>query len=177
MGIRRDVPAVAGQVTAEGWLVSALLAATAAVVVGTALLVTAAIAAGASEWWQLPFRLLCHGLAERSFELGGAVMPICARCTAIWSGLLFGSLTVLPFLRRGWRIRLDILLLLVSPLLIDGLTQAFGWRESTNMLRALTGFVAGSSLAWWALPEVQRIGVENLKRLKFETVTREAGGP
>ncbi len=45
--------------------------------------------------------------------------------------------------------------LLFIPTALDGFTQLFGWRESTNLLRLATGFPYGLGYAYgiaWALP-------------------------
>jgi len=39
------------------------------------------------------------------------------------------------------------LFLLATPTIIDGGTQYRGWRKSNNLLRLVTGFMLGSSLA------------------------------
>ena len=43
------------------------------------------------------------------------------------------------------------------PTAVDGFTQLFGWRESTNLLRLITGFPYGVGYAYliaWGLPLV-----------------------
>src|SRR5437868_1280699 len=47
---------------------------------------------GQVNWWRAPFQLLCHGIASHSFSIAGTAMPICARCTGIYAGLLLGIL-------------------------------------------------------------------------------------
>jgi uncharacterized membrane protein len=34
--------------------------------------------------------LICHQRADRSFHIGGAQMPVCARCTGLYVGALMG---------------------------------------------------------------------------------------
>ncbi|MEH7455044.1 DUF2085 domain-containing protein [Gottfriedia acidiceleris] len=81
----------------------------------------------------------CHRKQERSLHIGSYTFPLCARCTAIFVGYLF-----LPFLFRissfifWWYIPI-----LMIPLLIDGYTQKWKWRESNNFLRFITGFLFG----------------------------------
>jgi len=70
-------------------------------------------------------------------------MPFCTRCTAIWLGLAIG-LGVMVF----FTIRLDekflfIILLSLAPIGIDGVGQLLGLWESTNLIRFLTGLLAG----------------------------------
>jgi uncharacterized membrane protein len=38
-------------------------------------------------------------------------------------------------------------IVLQVPMLIDGFTQLFGWRESTNWLRTMTGLCSGFGLS------------------------------
>jgi len=48
-----------------------------------------------------------------------------------------------------------LLVLLFLPTALDGITQLFGWRESTNLLRLLAGTPFGLGYAYliaWGLP-------------------------
>jgi uncharacterized membrane protein len=61
----------------------------------------------------------------------------------LWIPILF----LLPFQVPGW-----VGIPLQLPMLLDGGTQALGWRTSNNFLRVLTGFLSGfglSILAVW----------------------------
>lgn len=84
-------------------------------------------------------------------------MPICARCTAIYAGAIAGILMFIavPRLRRtplaGW-----MLLLALLPMVLDGGTQAIRIRESTNVLRLLTGAPAGALFLIFVLGRVER---------------------
>jgi uncharacterized membrane protein len=81
----------------------------------------------------------CHRMPERSFAWRGRQFPVCARCTGILLGwacypfFLFG-LAALPL----WAA-----VTLNAPVLLDGGTQAMGWRTSTNPLRLATGLLGG----------------------------------
>jgi len=101
--------------------------------------------------WRMLFRLVCHGIPSRCLLLFGVPMPICARCTAIYGGLIVGTLLsgLLPEMRETTaRI---IVALSALPMAIDGGTQLIRLRESTNALRLETGLVAGIAIALWAL--------------------------
>jgi uncharacterized membrane protein len=81
--------------------------------------------------------VLCHRMPERSFHYKGKQFPVCARCT----GILIGCCT-LPLFYFGFiRISLLALISLNIPLLIDGLTQYMGLRESNNKIRLITGIL------------------------------------
>ena len=115
-----------------------------------------AIAHGASMQWRALFRMTCHGRIERCLELFGTPMPICARCTGIYLGLLAG-LMLFPMMRwlreRTMRV---IALIAILPLGIDGVTQLLGFRESVNPLRIATGVIAGMAFGLWILSAVER---------------------
>src|SRR3972149_3375635 len=44
---------------------------------------------------------VCHRIAERSFTIAGRQMPLCARCTGMYLGMLTGLLFQLPYGRRA----------------------------------------------------------------------------
>jgi uncharacterized membrane protein len=67
----------------------------------------------------------------------------CARCTGFWLAAFISS--GLLFIRRITGTVLTGLLLL-APMLVDGTMQFFGFHESTNPIRLLTGAAAGLGL-------------------------------
>jgi uncharacterized membrane protein len=81
----------------------------------------------------------CHQKPERSFFWKGKQLPVCARCT----GIHLGYLSFPIFLFSFWTVSLFWTLILIIPTLIDGLTQAYWKRESNNLLRVVTGLMAG----------------------------------
>jgi len=81
----------------------------------------------------------CHRKPERSFFWKGKQFPVCARCTGIHLGYLSTFLFLFGILTMNWWIAL----LLTIPTLIDGFTQAYWNRESNNILRFITGLMAG----------------------------------
>ena len=85
----------------------------------------------------------CHQKPERSLFFNGNEMPFCTRCTAIWLGLAFGlGFMVLYTIELNEKFFLAIILSFI-PLGVDGIGQLFGFWESTNTVRILTGFPAG----------------------------------
>lgn len=97
-------------------------------------------------------------------ELVGYKVALCQRDIALWGGLLlFGLLFGITNKRiTGLPWYLWILIGLV-PIGVDGLSQIIsqpplGWlpyRESTPLLRVITGFLFGFSTAWFAYPLVE----------------------
>lgn len=116
---------------------------------------TWAISNGASMRWRLAFRALCHGIPQRCLEIWSVPMPICARCTAIYAGLLAGIALFLILPKISAHLARRILALAAVPMFIDGITQLAMLRESTNLLRIETGLLAGAAFAFWALSEVE----------------------
>ena len=86
---------------------------------------------------------LCHQQADRSLFLNGNEMPFCARCTAIWLGLAIGlGFMVLYTIDLNEKFLVAIILNLI-PIGVDGIGQLFGFWESTNFIRLITGLLAG----------------------------------
>ena len=119
--------------------------------------------------------LNCHQKYERSWEINGNQMPVCARDIGIFLGF---SLSCLFFLLRGvnrWTVRdtflsvfhdewlvqiyemdrrmLAMLIIMgigLIPMGIDGTTQLLlDSYESNNLLRLITGFGSGFVGGWW----------------------------
>jgi uncharacterized membrane protein len=136
----------------EVYIASAVFAATALLVLGSAVLCTWAIAHGASMQWRSLFRVMCHGIPSRCLTIWSVPMPLCARCTAIYAGMLGG----IAFFLAAWR-WIDerwakgLAIAGVVPMVIDGGTQALRLRESTNDLRIATGFIAAFFFLMWVL--------------------------
>lgn len=100
----------------------------------------------------------CHRRKDRTIHVFGKPMPLCARCSAILLG--YGAVPVFLFCQIEKP--LILFLLLSIPMLLDGFTQKWGWRESNNTLRFVTGlgFGVGQALlvSWlvWGLVDVAR---------------------
>ena len=137
-------------------IVFAVTGAIPALILAAAAICSWAIAAGASMQWRLLFRFICHGRVDRSLELFGVPMPICARCTAIYAGLLIGLVAWWLFRSLPEKTMRLVAFLAVTPLAVDGLTQLSGLRESTNELRIATGLIAGIAFGMWILSAVER---------------------
>ena len=91
-------------------------------------------------------KYICHRIPERSFFIKGHQFPVCARCTGFYSGLIV-YLICNYFYGHNYDINtLIISMILMIPAAVDGITQYFGPRESTNNLRFITGFIGGIGL-------------------------------
>jgi len=89
----------------------------------------------------------CHRLNSRSFFIRNRQFHVCARCT----GLLVGYAVSPLFLLLGENAFIGFIISCTA-LILDGITQLLGWRESNNRLRFVTGFGTGAtslSLVWF----------------------------
>ncbi|MBE3120911.1 MAG: DUF2085 domain-containing protein [Thermoplasmata archaeon] len=86
---------------------------------------------------------LCHQQASRSLFLNGNEMPFCTRCTAIWLGIVLGLGFMVFFTIELNEKFVAIILLGLIPIGIDGVGQLLDFWESTNLLRFITGLLAG----------------------------------
>lgn len=125
---------------------------------------TWAIAHGASMRWRSAFLLFCHGIPSRCLTIWNVPMPICARCTAIYAGMLI-SVLVFAVLPRLPEIAARVAMIAATAAIaLDGVTQAVRLRESTNDLRLITGFAFGITFSVWVLTSVR----DNMRRMASE---------
>ncbi len=92
--------------------------------------------------------LICHQLPERTLIMGSTLLPVCARDTGIYIGILAGLALLL--MRREGRSgppNLYLTLAMMLPLIVDGTTQVLGFRTSTNQLRLITGLLFGTAIS------------------------------
>ena len=142
----------AGQWMESHWL--AMLWGAWGAVIGLAALAPALASWGAASWarpiyWT--FSWVCHQRPERTFWLAGHPMALCARDIGLYGGLwLGGALTA----ARRVQLSGKVALLCALPLILDGGTQLIGLRESTNLLRVITGLLAGVTAAAYLLSQV-----------------------
>ncbi len=95
---------------------------------------------------------LCHQLPERSFFGGGVQLPVCARDTGIYIGVLL-SLAIISAIGRGSRPRQlptragwVVIALMIGTMALDGGTEYAGLRGTTNELRLITGLLSGFAI-------------------------------
>lgn len=100
------------------------------------------------------YRPTCHQLPERSFWIAGHQVAICARCSSSYiSFWVVGMIYTLwaairPHRVPAWKSPpLWVIGVAAIPMGLDGITQLFGFRASTNLLRAITGSLVGATAA------------------------------
>lgn len=93
--------------------------------------------------------VVCHQMAERSFIWENGTMPLCARCTGIYMGVVFALCFFLwkkrmqgnrPFSAK----QIVLMLLCIIPMAADGFCSYIGLWESNPLLRVLTGSLIGA---------------------------------
>lgn len=95
--------------------------------------------------------LICHQLPERSFHIGAAQLPVCARCLGIYVGL--GG--TLMFRVLGSRVPGSIVpgsrFALIAGAMPTAVTVALEWLgiwQPSNLARALSGVPLGAVVAF-----------------------------
>jgi len=86
----------------------------------------------------------CHQIAERSYFLNDNQMPFCARDLGLFIGAALG-LGLVTFYR--YKIHPVLLFVGLAPMALDGGLQMLTDYESTNLLRIVTGAIAGLATA------------------------------
>jgi uncharacterized membrane protein len=101
------------------------------------------------------FGLFCHQDDARSFHLSSEKFACCERCTAIHlsiaaSGLVFAA-------GRTWirRPRYHELVLLITPVIIDGMAVGAGIYGGNAVMRLLTGSLFGFAIIWALYPRFE----------------------
>jgi len=106
------------------------------------------------------FSVTCHQKEERSFFLFDQQMPVCARCTGIYFFLLLGTV-LFPLFKKPKILWLYIFLL---PMALDGGLQLISSYESNNLLRFITGGLAGLIAPFFIIP-----GLDSMfRKVKFK---------
>jgi uncharacterized membrane protein len=100
------------------------------------------------------FSAACHQMPERSFHVEGFPLAVCARCSGLYAGALFGVLAY-PLVRslrrtdapgRWW------LLAAALPTSVDFALGVLGLWENTHFSRFLTALVLGAASASYIVP-------------------------
>ncbi|MBT2657393.1 DUF2085 domain-containing protein [Bacillus sp. ISL-18] len=102
-------------------------------------------------------RAICHQLDERSLHVSGLALSVCARDTGIYIGI-FSTLLYLHIFKRKSKLTIPtikisfLLLLLMIPLMIDGLGSYTHLFQSNNVRRLVSGICFGFVLPYFLYP-------------------------
>jgi uncharacterized membrane protein len=119
---------------------------------------------GESYYFYAILRNFCHQLPTRCIWIFGSNMGLCSRCFGIYLGLfLIGILLGWKGINRFfWRSAIILML----PMIIDGITQLKGLRVSNNYIRFVTGFMAGIGWGMILFPVYFRLVIWIIKIFK-----------
>lgn len=99
---------------------------------------------------------ICAQVPSHSFYVFGHQLGLCERNLSIYISMFLGSLVFTLSKKRMPGLPWWIWILLLLPMALDGITQMFGWRESTWVLRIVTGTLFGLGNIWFVLPLIQK---------------------
>ena len=86
----------------------------------------------------------CHRKSDRSFLKLQKYIPLCTRCTGMLIGILM--FPIYFYITLSFLFAIILSFSAQIPLLIDGFTQKWKWRSSTNLLRVTTGVLSGNGM-------------------------------
>jgi uncharacterized membrane protein len=135
------------------WLVgfNAIIGAYAALVV-LAPILTAVGYDGAARPIYRFFGLFCHQDPDRSFHLFGQQFACCERCAAIYGSVALCGLLFACTRSRIRNPRYVELVLLVSPVVLDGMAVGSGLYGGNVVMRVITGTLFGLAVVWFLYP-------------------------
>lgn len=94
---------------------------------------------------------VCHQNPERTLMINGELLPLCARCTGIYSGFLAGIIYQIITRRKVNKLPslgiITISAILILGLIIDGLGESIQLWELSNQGRLLMGLFCGGSIS------------------------------
>jgi uncharacterized membrane protein len=104
----------------------------------------------------LVYRFLCHQLPTRCFYIGRFQVGLCERDLALYGGACLAGVVFSAVRDRVRPLPIPVGLLLIAPLVLDGVTQLFGLRSSTWHLRTITGLLASGAAVWMVYPYLEQ---------------------
>jgi uncharacterized membrane protein len=94
---------------------------------------------------------VCHQLPSRSLVIDNIILPICSRCSGIYTGFFITAVILFIIYRKKESDLPPLYILIILSLfflsnIIDGIASNFGLYNTNNNLRFITGFLCGSSI-------------------------------
>jgi uncharacterized membrane protein len=102
------------------------------------------------------YQFLCHQMPSRSFFIGRFQVGLCQRDLAIYGGACLAGMLFALVRDRVKPLPIRVWLILVAPLVLDGVTQLLGLRTSTWQLRTMTGLLASGATIWMVYPYLEQ---------------------
>ncbi|MGM0366386.1 MAG: DUF2085 domain-containing protein, partial [Actinomycetota bacterium] len=103
---------------------------------------------------------VCHQIPSRTLVIGGIYLPLCGRTTGIYLGFLISAIILFFLFSKENELAplyvLIIFFLLIASTAIDWVLSHLGIYESSNNIRFITGFLAGSSITAIIFPVFNR---------------------
>lgn len=114
---------------------------------------------------------MCHQLPERTLIINGQLLPLCARCTGIYTGFIIGIIYQAVVLRKinqlpSLRI-VSILSATIIFLFVDGLGETMHFWNLSNKIRLLIGLLFGSSISLILLPLFNHFFTKHLQQMSI----------
>lgn len=103
---------------------------------------------------------VCAQIPSHSFYVFGHQLGLCARNFSIYTSMFIGSLVFVLSKKRLPGLPWWAWILMLLPMALDGTSQMFGLRESTDVLRVVTGTLFGLGNIWFVLPLMQKTILE-----------------
>ncbi len=103
---------------------------------------------------RLFFAPICHQIPERSFQLSGHSLAVCARCTGLYAGMVVGLLFY-PFIKTVGSKNIPSpkgLLFSAIPTVVEWIFSHMNVVESSNWIRSLSSAILGTAVVFWVLP-------------------------
>lgn len=94
---------------------------------------------------------VCHQMPSRTIVMGGIYLPLAGRTSGIYIGFLISAIIMFTLFRRGENGLAPLYIIIIFYLFIfstmfDWAASHLGLYESSNNIRFITGFLAGSSV-------------------------------
>ena len=102
------------------------------------------------------YQFLCHQMPSRSYFVGRFQVGLCQRDLAIYGGACLAGMLFALVRDRVKPLPIRVWLILVAPLVLDGVTQLLGLRASTWQLRTMTGLLASGATIWMVYPYLEQ---------------------
>ncbi|MBN1756500.1 DUF2085 domain-containing protein [bacterium] len=110
-----------------------------------------------SPFLYLLFKPSCHQESVRSYFLFGKQLPVCARCTGIYLGMVLGGYFYALFRKKISRVLpFWVFLLMVLPMSIDGSGQALKLWNTGNLWRTVNGMICALGVVFYIYPYVDQ---------------------